>query len=97
MQTCGDAHVANFGKFATPERRLVFDINDFDETLPGPWEWDVKRLCASMHIAAREHGFSKAESDASCSTRRGRTGNGSRSTAACAPSTSGTTASASRT
>ncbi|MBS2028210.1 MAG: DUF2252 domain-containing protein [Deltaproteobacteria bacterium] len=63
VQTCGDAHVANFGKFATPERRLVFDINDFDETLPGPWEWDVKRLCASMHIAAREHGFSKARCD----------------------------------
>ena len=64
VQTCGDAHVANFGKFATPERRLVFDINDFDETLPGPWEWDVKRLCTSMHIAAREHGFSKSKCDA---------------------------------
>ena len=48
VQACGDAHVANFGKFATPERNLVFDLNDFDETLPGPWEWDVKRLAASM-------------------------------------------------
>jgi uncharacterized protein (DUF2252 family) len=63
VQTCGDAHVANFGKFATPERRIVFDINDFDETLPGPWEWDVKRLCASLHIALRERGFSRKQCD----------------------------------
>jgi uncharacterized protein (DUF2252 family) len=63
VQACGDAHVANFGKFATPERRIVFDINDFDETLPGPWEWDVKRLCASLHIALRERGFSRAQCD----------------------------------
>ena len=60
VQACGDAHVSNFGKFATPERNIVFDINDFDETLPGPWEWDVKRLCASLHIVARERGFSPA-------------------------------------
>src|SRR5215468_10162632 len=56
VQLCGDAHVSNFGLFGSPERRLVFDINDFDETLPGPWEWDVKRLVASLEIAARENG-----------------------------------------
>jgi hypothetical protein len=55
VQACGDAHLANFGLFGTPERRLVFDINDFDETLQGPWEWDVKRLAASLEIAAREN------------------------------------------
>ena len=53
VQACGDAHVTNFGKFATPERNMIFDINDFDETLPGPWEWDVKRLCASLAVVAR--------------------------------------------
>jgi uncharacterized protein (DUF2252 family) len=58
VQACGDAHLSNFGAFGTPERRLVFDINDFDETLPGPWEWDVKRLAASAEIAGRENGFS---------------------------------------
>ena len=52
VEACGDAHVGNFGKFATPGRSLIFDINDFDETLPGPWEWDVKRLAASMHVVA---------------------------------------------
>jgi uncharacterized protein (DUF2252 family) len=57
VQCCGDAHLSNFGAFASPERRLVFDINDFDETLPGPWEWDVKRLAASMLIAALDNGF----------------------------------------
>jgi len=56
-QVCGDAHLANFGVFATPERRMVFSLNDFDETLPGPWEWDVKRLVASVEIAGRENGF----------------------------------------
>ena len=50
VQACGDAHLSNFGLFASPERRLVFDVNDFDETLPGPWEWDVKRLAASVVI-----------------------------------------------
>jgi uncharacterized protein (DUF2252 family) len=54
---CGDAHLANFGAFATPERRLVFDINDFDEAYPGPWEWDLKRLAASAVVAGRENGF----------------------------------------
>ncbi len=58
VQCCGDAHLSNFGLYASPERRLVFDINDFDETLPGPWEWDVKRLAVSMLIAARNNGFS---------------------------------------
>ena len=57
VQCCGDAHLSNFGLFASPERRLVFDLNDFDETLPGPWEWDVKRLAVSMLIAARDNGF----------------------------------------
>jgi uncharacterized protein (DUF2252 family) len=57
VQCCGDAHLSNFGVFASPERRLVFDLNDFDETLPGPWEWDVKRLAVSMLIAARDNGY----------------------------------------
>jgi uncharacterized protein (DUF2252 family) len=61
VQACGDAHLSNFGAFASPERRLVFDINDFDETLPGPWEWDVKRLAASFEIGARDRGFSEDE------------------------------------
>ncbi|MFM8237426.1 MAG: DUF2252 domain-containing protein [Actinomycetota bacterium] len=61
VQCCGDAHLANFGAFASPERRMVFDINDFDETLPGPWEWDVKRLAASMTIAAQDRAFTEAE------------------------------------
>ena len=57
VQLCGDAHLMNFGVFAAPDRSLIFDINDFDETLPGPWEWDVKRLAASVVIAARNRGF----------------------------------------
>ncbi|MFC5266059.1 DUF2252 domain-containing protein [Kribbella qitaiheensis] len=57
VQACGDAHLVNFGLFASPERDLVFDVNDFDETLPGPWEWDVKRLAASVAIAARQKGL----------------------------------------
>ena len=57
VQLCGDAHLSNFGAFASPERRLVFDINDFDETLPGPFEWDVKRLAASFAVAGRDNGF----------------------------------------
>jgi hypothetical protein len=60
VQACGDAHLANFGVFASPERRLVFDVNDFDETLPGPWEWDVKRLAASIEVAGRDNGLSRA-------------------------------------
>ncbi len=63
VQCCGDAHLSNFGVFASPERRLMFDVNDFDETLPGPWEWDVKRLAVSMLIAARDNGFRAKEQD----------------------------------
>jgi uncharacterized protein (DUF2252 family) len=54
VQLCGDAHLSNFGVFASPERRLLFDLNDFDETLPGPFEYDVKRMAASFTIAARK-------------------------------------------
>jgi uncharacterized protein (DUF2252 family) len=57
VQACGDAHLSNFGVFGSAERRLVFDVNDFDETTPGPWEWDVKRLAASLEVAARDNGF----------------------------------------
>jgi uncharacterized protein (DUF2252 family) len=64
VQLCGDAHLSNFGVFQAPDRRLVFDINDFDETLPGPFEWDVKRLAASVVIGARDRGFSAAEGEA---------------------------------
>jgi len=64
VQLCGDAHLSNFGVFASPERRLLFDLNDFDETLPGPFEWDVKRMAASFTIAARNNGFAKADSRA---------------------------------
>jgi uncharacterized protein (DUF2252 family) len=60
-QLCGDAHLSNFGVFASPDRRLVFDLNDFDETLPGPWEWDVKRLAVSFVVAGRENGYSAKE------------------------------------
>jgi len=57
VQVCGDAHLSNFGAFASPERKLVFDVNDFDETLPGPFEWDIKRLAASLTVAGRDNGF----------------------------------------
>jgi len=60
-QLCGDCHLLNLGGFATPERRLIFDMNDFDETLPGPWEWDVKRLTASFVMASRSNSFSKSD------------------------------------
>jgi len=63
VQCCGDAHLANFGGFESPERRMVFDINDFDETLPGPWEWDVKRLACSLLIAARNNGLTVKEQE----------------------------------
>jgi uncharacterized protein (DUF2252 family) len=63
-QLCGDAHLSNFGAFASPERRLVFDVNDFDETLPGPFEFDVKRMAASFAIAGRNNGFAKADTRA---------------------------------
>jgi uncharacterized protein (DUF2252 family) len=61
VQACGDCHLLNFGGFATPERSIIFDINDFDETLPGPWEWDVKRLVASVALAARSNGLSDSQ------------------------------------
>ena len=64
VQLCGDAHLSNFGLFASPERALLFDLNDFDETLPGPFEYDVKRMSASFTIAGRNNGFSKAETRA---------------------------------
>ena len=64
VQLCGDAHLSNFGVFASPERRLLFDLNDFDETLPGPFEYDVKRMAASFTIAARNNGFGKADTKA---------------------------------
>ena len=63
VQLAGDAHLANFGGFATAERSLVFDLNDFDETLPGPFEWDVKRLVASFEVAARHLRFTREQSD----------------------------------
>jgi uncharacterized protein (DUF2252 family) len=65
VQLCGDAHLANFGGYASPERTLVFDLNDFDETLPGPFEWDVKRLATSFEIAGRDRGFTQAQRDRS--------------------------------
>src|SRR6516164_3253314 len=60
VQACGDAHISNFGAFAAPDRKLVFSPNDFDETLPGPWEWDVKRMTASVEIAGRDIGLGEA-------------------------------------
>ena len=67
VQACGDAHLSNFGGFATPERRIIFDINDFDETLPAPWEWDLKRLAASVVVAGRQ--IRLPESDAARAAR----------------------------
>jgi uncharacterized protein (DUF2252 family) len=61
VQLCGDAHLSNFGGFASAERQLLFDLNDFDETLPGPWEWDLKRLAASVSVAGRDNGFPRAQ------------------------------------
>jgi uncharacterized protein (DUF2252 family) len=71
VQLCGDAHLSNFGVFQAPDRRLVFDINDFDETLPGPFEWDVKRLAASLVIGARDRGFTAAEGEAAALSAAG--------------------------
>jgi len=75
VQLCGDAHLSNFGGFASPERDLIFDVNDFDETIPGPFEWDLKRLAASLEIAARSRGFDDADrhqvvSRGTCSYRK---------------------------
>ncbi|MEI6447353.1 MAG: DUF2252 family protein, partial [Actinomycetes bacterium] len=68
VQTCGDAHLANFGAYAAPDRKLVFDLNDFDETLPAPFEWDLKRLVASLELAARDNGFGTKERTAIIAT-----------------------------
>jgi len=70
VQLCGDAHLSNFGAFASPERNLVFDVNDFDETLPGPFEWDIKRLAASLAVAGRDNGFPQRPAAGSSWRRR---------------------------
>ena len=70
VQACGDAHLSNFGVFAAPDRREVLDVNDFDETLPGPWEWDVKRLAASFAIAGRDREL-HPEGDPRCGAAHG--------------------------
>ena len=67
-QLCGDAHLSNFGGFMAPDRDLVFSVNDFDETLPGPFEWDVKRLVASFAVAGRDRGFDDKERETICLT-----------------------------
>ena len=85
VQLCGDAHLSNFGVFGSPERQLVFDINDFDETLPGPWEWDVKRLAASFEVAGRELGFAPRIGARSSWQGSGSTGNGCAWLRACIP------------
>jgi len=68
VQSCGDSHLCNFGAFATPERKVIFDINDFDETFPAPWEWDLKRLAASLVIASRHNGYKKSEGRTAATT-----------------------------
>ena len=68
VQACGDAHLLNFGMYAAPDRRLVFDVNDFDETLPAPFDWDVKRLAASIAVAAQEH--ARSDRDAHTAARQ---------------------------
>ena len=75
-QLCGDAHLLNFGAYASPERALLFDLNDFDETLPGPWEWDVKRLAASFVVAGRDNGFDAADCRAAAQASLPPTANG---------------------
>ena len=94
VQCCGDAHLSNFGVFAAPDRRLVFDLNDFDETLPAPFEWDVKRLVASIVVAARDNGHRpKHQRAAARACRRGLPEDRWRRRRRCASSTSGTRAS----
>ena len=66
-QLCGDAHLSNFGSFAAPDRSIVFSVNDFDETLPGPFEWDVKRLAASFEVAGRDRGSTRQSAEPPCS------------------------------
>ena len=97
-QLCGDAHLSNFGVFAAPDRRLVFGINDFDETLPGPFEWDVKRLVASFAVAGRDRGFDAQDARTGSTPRSSApTARRCASSARCATWTSGTPASTSRT
>ena len=93
VQACGDAHVSNFGEFATPERNLVFDINDFDETLPGPWEWDVKRLAVSLTSSSGCTRRRRRCAPRSSARRCARTASAWRRTAVCASSSCGTTGS----
>ena len=81
VQACGDCHLHNFGAYATPERRIVFDINDLDETLPAPWEWDVKRLAASFVLASREMASVEATPRMPRCPACGRIGNAWRNTA----------------
>ena len=95
-QLCGDAHLSNFGIFAAPDRRLVFSLNDFDETLPGPFEWDVKRLAASLAVAGRDRGFGDATRRAVVRRRCASTARRWRASPRCGTSTSGTRASTSR-
>ena len=83
VQLCGDAHLSNFGVFGSPERRLVFDVNDFDETLPGPFEWDVKRLAASLVVAGRDNGFAAADTRRVALAAAARYRNAMREFAAC--------------
>ena len=91
VQLCGDAHLSNFGVFASPERQLLFDLNDFDETLPGPFEYDVKRMAASFTIAARNNGFTKADArDVDAGVGDGVPGGDGRVRGRCARWTSGT-------
>ena len=90
VQLCGDAHLSNFGVFASPERRLVFDLNDFDETLPGPFEYDVKRMAASFAVAARNNGFTAADVRDAAHAAVRRTRRRWPSSRRCAPWTSGT-------
>ena len=91
-QLCGDAHLSNFGVYASPERDLVFDVNDFDETLPGPFEYDVKRMAASFTIAARNNGLTKAETVAATQASARAYREAMPNSGRCAPWTSGTPA-----
>ena len=95
VQACGDAHLLNFGGFATPERRVIFDINDFDETLPAPWEWDIKRLAASVVIAGRDLRFSESDSARAAGLQCARTVNTWTTMQACGRLMFGTTRSTS--
>ena len=95
VQLCGDAHLSNFGAFGAPDRRLIFSINDFDETLPGPFEWDVKRLVASFAVAGRDRGFDAKQRKSINRTVDAPTGRRCSGSPGCRTSTSGTPASTS--